>query len=110
MSVGPVVNKTTLQNGVRIVSRAMPHVRSVSMGVWVHAGARDEADAEKAVALSESIASSFEDTGKVIEALFGQFEGADFQTRNLLEKQIREENERRDKVLEMQKKMNMKRN
>lgn len=44
--MGPVVNKTTLQNGVRIVSRAMPHVRSVSMGVWVHAGARDEADAE----------------------------------------------------------------
>jgi predicted Zn-dependent peptidase len=46
MSVGPLVNKTTLQNGVRIVSRTMPHVRSVSMGVWVHAGARDEADAE----------------------------------------------------------------
>jgi predicted Zn-dependent peptidase len=24
----------------------MPHVRSVSMGVWVHVGARDETDAE----------------------------------------------------------------
>lgn len=44
--MNPVVNKTTLANGVRILSMAMPHVRSVSMGVWVHAGARDESDAE----------------------------------------------------------------
>jgi predicted Zn-dependent peptidase len=46
MSVNPTVNKTILDNGVRIVSMTMPHVRSVSMGVWVHVGARDEADAE----------------------------------------------------------------
>jgi len=37
------VDKTTLKNGVRIVSRRIDHVRSVSMGVWVDAGARDEA-------------------------------------------------------------------
>ncbi|WP_419660261.1 M16 family metallopeptidase [Desulfosarcina variabilis] len=46
MSVKPTVNKTLLDNGVRIVSMAMPHVRSVSMGVWVHVGARDETEAE----------------------------------------------------------------
>lgn len=46
MSVKPTINKTVLDNGVRIVSMAMPHVRSVSMGVWVHVGARDETDAE----------------------------------------------------------------
>ncbi len=46
MNVIRAVNKTTLDNGVRIVSMAMPHVRSVSMGVWVHVGARDETDAE----------------------------------------------------------------
>ncbi len=46
MSVDPTVNKTILDNGVRIVSMTMPHVRSVSMGVWVHVGARDETDAE----------------------------------------------------------------
>ena len=40
------VDKTTLINGVRIVSRRIDHVRSVSMGVWVDAGARDEAVAE----------------------------------------------------------------
>ena len=46
MNDAPTVNKTTLDNGVRIVSMSMPHVRSVSMGVWVHVGARDESDSE----------------------------------------------------------------
>jgi predicted Zn-dependent peptidase len=46
MSVTPKINKTILDNGVRIVSMTMPHVRSVSMGVWVHVGARDESEAE----------------------------------------------------------------
>ena len=31
---------------MRIVSMTMPHVRSVSMGVWVHVGARDETEVE----------------------------------------------------------------
>jgi predicted Zn-dependent peptidase len=39
-------DKTVLANGVRIVSQPMPHTRSVSMGVWVNAGARDETEAE----------------------------------------------------------------
>jgi predicted Zn-dependent peptidase len=37
------INKTVLQNGIRILSKKMPHTRSVSMGVWVNVGARDEA-------------------------------------------------------------------
>lgn len=41
-----VVNKTVLTNGVRILSKKIPYVRSVSMGVWVNVGARDESDAE----------------------------------------------------------------
>lgn len=40
------VNKTTLENGVRILTKSMPFVRSVSMGVWVNVGARDESAAE----------------------------------------------------------------
>ena len=40
------VNKTVLNNGIRIVSKKMPHVHSVSMGVWVNAGARDESSSE----------------------------------------------------------------
>ncbi len=42
----PKINRTTLENGVRVISLTMPHVRSVSMGVWVCVGARDETDAE----------------------------------------------------------------
>ncbi|MGD9305417.1 MAG: insulinase family protein, partial [Desulfobacterales bacterium] len=37
------VDKTILNNGIRILTKKMPHTRSVSMGVWVNVGARDEA-------------------------------------------------------------------
>ena len=40
--MGTATQKTTLENGVRIISRTMRHMRSVSMGVWVNVGARDE--------------------------------------------------------------------
>ncbi len=40
------INKTVLANGIRILTRKMPHVRSVSMGVWVNVGARDETGPE----------------------------------------------------------------
>jgi len=38
--------KTTLANGVRILTHQVPHVRSVAMGVWVDVGARDESEEE----------------------------------------------------------------
>ncbi|MEW6670409.1 MAG: pitrilysin family protein [Thermodesulfobacteriota bacterium] len=40
--MNPEVNKTILRNGIRILTQKIPHVRSVSMGVWVNVGARDE--------------------------------------------------------------------
>jgi predicted Zn-dependent peptidase len=40
------IDKTVLKNGIRILTRKMPHTRSVSMGVWVNVGARDENPAE----------------------------------------------------------------
>ena len=40
------LNKTVLDNGIRILSFPMPHLRSVSMGVWVNVGARDESPPE----------------------------------------------------------------
>jgi predicted Zn-dependent peptidase len=33
---------TTLGNGVRVISEKMPHVRSVSVGIWLGAGSRRE--------------------------------------------------------------------
>jgi predicted Zn-dependent peptidase len=40
------VHKTTLNNGIKIVSQNMPHFHSVSMGVWVNVGAREESPEE----------------------------------------------------------------
>ena len=41
-----IANKTILNNGIRILSKKIPHARSVSMGVWVNVGARDETPSE----------------------------------------------------------------
>lgn len=46
MTMSKAVNKTILKNGIRIVTKKMPHVRSTSMGVWLNVGARDESEAE----------------------------------------------------------------
>ena len=37
-----VYRKTVLDNGIRVVSETIPHVRSVSIGVWANVGSRDE--------------------------------------------------------------------
>ncbi|WP_313891218.1 pitrilysin family protein [Psychrobacillus sp.] len=37
-----MINKITCNNGLRIVSEHIPHVRSVAVGIWVHAGSRYE--------------------------------------------------------------------
>ena len=42
LSMSEKTEKSVLKNGVRIISRRMPHLRSVSLGIWVDAGARDE--------------------------------------------------------------------
>lgn len=46
MKMPQAERKTVLGNGVRILTKQMPHVRSVSMGIWVNAGARDENPSE----------------------------------------------------------------
>lgn len=40
---------TTLNNGLRVVSHDMPHLETVSLGVWVAAGARHELAAENGI-------------------------------------------------------------
>lgn len=42
-------NKTVLDNGVRIISERVEHLRSVSLGIWVNTGSRDETRAENGV-------------------------------------------------------------
>ena len=41
-----MINLTTLNNGVRIVTEHVPHVESVALGVWVGAGAKNEEPSE----------------------------------------------------------------
>ena len=36
------VSRTSLPNGIRVITETVPHVRSVSIGVWVGTGARRE--------------------------------------------------------------------
>ena len=47
--LSPSFRKTTLPNGVRVLSERISSVRSVSVGVWVAAGSRDESDAQRGV-------------------------------------------------------------
>ncbi len=36
--------RSVLDNGIRIVSERIPYVKSVSLGVWVDVGSRDETE------------------------------------------------------------------
>jgi predicted Zn-dependent peptidase len=44
------ITATTLKSGVRVITESMPHVRSVSCGVWIDSGSRAETAAENGVA------------------------------------------------------------
>ncbi len=45
--IGEPIQKSALANGIRVITMSMPHLRSVSMGIWVDAGARDETVEER---------------------------------------------------------------
>lgn len=44
------IRRTELSNGLLVITESMPHVRSVSMGVWINSGARDESAEENGIA------------------------------------------------------------
>jgi len=43
------IESTTLDNGLTVVSHTMPHLKTVSAGVWVASGSRHERDAEHGI-------------------------------------------------------------
>jgi predicted Zn-dependent peptidase len=51
MTATPVrdIEMTTLNNGVRVITEAMPHVRSVSVGIWIGTGSRRETPEQNGV-------------------------------------------------------------
>src|SRR5215475_14337447 len=72
-----------LPNGLRVVSHHMPHVETVSLGVWVGAGARHETLAEHGIShLLEHMAfkgterRSASDIAEEIEAVGGELNAA----------------------------------
>jgi predicted Zn-dependent peptidase len=46
----PIIRRDVLANGVRFVTELMPHVRSVSIGVWLSRGSRHEPDTHAGIA------------------------------------------------------------
>jgi predicted Zn-dependent peptidase len=42
-------HKTVLENGVKILSERMEHIRSISLGIWVGVGSRDEIERENGI-------------------------------------------------------------
>jgi predicted Zn-dependent peptidase len=74
---------TALSNGLRIVSHHMPHVETVSLGVWVAAGTRNEQASEHGIShLLEHMAfkgterRSATDIAEEIEAVGGELNAA----------------------------------
>jgi len=74
---------TRLANGLRVVSHHMPHVETVSLGVWVAAGARHEQASEHGIShLLEHMAfkgterRSASDIAEEIEAVGGELNAA----------------------------------
>src|ERR1700690_2764808 len=43
------IEVTTMKNGVRVIRKEMPHVLSVSMGVWIKTGSRRETSEENGI-------------------------------------------------------------
>src|ERR1051325_11036319 len=50
-SVSPLrdIEMARLSNGLRIITEAMPHVRSVSVGVWIGSGSRRESSEQNGI-------------------------------------------------------------
>jgi predicted Zn-dependent peptidase len=44
-----MVQQTTLDNGIKVISEEIPYVHSVSVGIWVQAGSRDERSGENGI-------------------------------------------------------------
>jgi predicted Zn-dependent peptidase len=43
------IERATLPNGIRVITERMPHVRSVSVGIWIGTGSREESDHETGI-------------------------------------------------------------
>jgi predicted Zn-dependent peptidase len=49
MTAGSGYQKTVLENGIKVITEQIPYLKSVSIGVWVNAGSRDEQPHENGI-------------------------------------------------------------
>jgi len=69
------IEMSTLGNGVRVITEVMPHVRSVSVGIWIGSGSRRESTGRtasplhRAHALQGTTSRSAEDIARSVDAL-----------------------------------------
>lgn len=76
-----MIVREVLDNGLRLVTEAMPHVRSVSIGVWLTRGSRHETDALSGIAhfvehmlFKGTDTRSAEDIAQTIDSIGGQLD------------------------------------
>lgn len=75
------VSRTALPNGIRVITENMPHVRSISIGVWIGTGARRESTVQNGIShfiehmLFKGTANrSAEDIAKVVDSTGGNLD------------------------------------
>jgi predicted Zn-dependent peptidase len=76
-----MIVREVLDNGLRLVTEAMPHVRSVSIGVWLTRGSRHESDARSGIAhfvehmlFKGTDSRTAEDIAQAIDSIGGQLD------------------------------------
>src|SRR6185437_10552528 len=76
-----MVTREVLDNGLRLITETMPHVRSVSIGVWLTRGSRHESEAQSGIAhfvehmlFKGTGTRSAEDIAQEIDSIGGQLD------------------------------------
>ena len=76
-----MVVRDVLDNGLRLITEAMPHVRSVTIGVWLNRGSRHESDERSGIAhfvehmlFKGTDTRSAEDIAQSIDSIGGQID------------------------------------
>ena len=72
---------STLDNGVRVITEVMPHVRSVSVGIWIGSGSRRESTEQNGIShfiehmlFKGTTSRSAEDIARSVDALGGNLD------------------------------------
>lgn len=78
-----MVVRDVLDNGLRLLTESIPHVRSVSMGVWLTRGSRDEGDDHPGIAhfvehmlFKGTTTRTAEDIAQAVDSIGGQMDAS----------------------------------